>query len=300
MHIPVLLKEVIENLDPKSGSKFIDATINGGGHAMALLERIKPDGNLLGIEWDRQIYMNLESRIKNHEIPSGLTIVNDSYINLKKIAESTDFTGVDGVLFDLGLSTWQLTDGERGFTFLKDEKLDMRFNSVSGNETAADILNNYSEEDIANIIYNFGEERYSRSIAREIIKDRKEYPIETTFQLIEIIKKSVPFRYRMPAGRQRLHYATRTFQALRIAVNHELENIETGLKEAIEIVKSEGRIAVISFHSLEDRIVKNLFRDQAKAGILQIITKKPLVASFEERRANPNSRSAKLRVAQKK
>jgi 16S rRNA (cytosine1402-N4)-methyltransferase len=167
----------------------------------------------------------------------------------------------------------------------------MRFNNEEG-ETAADILNNYNEEDIANLIYKYGEERYSRGIAREIIAERRQRPIKTTFQLVEAIKRGVPFRYRTG----HIHFATRTFQALRIVVNHELENVENGIKKAIETVRIGGRVAVISFHSLEDRIVKNIFREAAKKGEVALLVKKPVVAGLEEKKQNPNSRSAKLRV----
>lgn len=295
MHIPVLLNEIVENLDPKPGQKFIDATVNGGGHAFAVLEKIAPDGKLLGIEWDHKIARNLVAKAQNEEPGKRLTVVNDSYVNIGKIAVENGFDGADGILFDLGLSTWQLDAGERGFSFLKDEPLDMRFSIEDTFETAADIVNKYQENDLADLIYKYGEERYSRRIAAEIVRERKQKRFETTFQLVEAIKRAVPFRARLG----RIHYATRTFQALRITVNHELENVETGVKEAIRILKTGGKIAIISFHSLEDRIIKNLFKDLDKSDVVKIITKKPITAGLEEKHRNYNSRSAKLRVAEK-
>jgi 16S rRNA (cytosine1402-N4)-methyltransferase len=299
MHIPVLLNKVIESLNLQTGGKYIDATINGGGHGLAILEKIQPDGKLLGIEWDRAIYNNLKNSLSDHQFLNNIRLVNDNYVNLHKIAQENGFMGADGVLFDFGMSTWHL-ESERGFSFLKDEPLDMRYNpedefQISNTETAADIVNQYIEEDLADLIYNYGQERCSRSIAREIVKARKEEPITRTFQLVEAIKRGMPFRARVG----RLHFATKTFQALRIAVNHELENVEEGLQGAFHTVKNGGRVAAISFHSLEDRIVKNYFKILEKEGLVKFVNKKPIVADFAEIKQNPRSRSAKLRVVEK-
>lgn len=302
MHVPVLLNEAIEYLNPQPGQRFIDATVNGGGHATAILEKVGSDGKVLGIEWDPILAQNLKQKAQNEGI-QNLVVVQGNYINLSDYAREQGLVNANGILFDLGMSSWQIIAGERGFTFSKDEPLDMRYGAEcqSSNvkcqnyQTAADILNNYNEKELADLIYNYGGERYSRAIAREIIKARREKPIRTTFELVEILKKAVPFRYRMG----RIHFATRTFQALRIAVNHELENLKTGLKEAADTVGKGGRIAVISFHSLEDRIVKDFFKESEKTGVLKIITKKPVVAGLIERRQNASSRSAKLRVAEK-
>ena len=295
MHIPVLLDEVLEYLDPKPGQKFIDATIGGGGHAMALLERIAPDGKLLGIEWDSGLLKILKFKIENLKLSQNIILANGSYVNLKKIAEENDFAEVNGAFFDLGLSSWHLEESGRGFSFQKDEPLDMRFAVSSGGQTAEEIVNRCSYDDLVAILKEYGEERFAKPIAAGITKARKEKSIKSTFELIEIIKNSVPSWYR----RGRLHYATRTFQALRITVNKELENVQAGLNQALRVLVSGGRLAVISFHSLEDRIVKNFFKEQARAGELLIITKKPISASLAEATANPRARSAKLRVAEK-
>lgn len=293
VHIPVLLNEVIEYLNPKPGQKFIDATIDGGGHAMALLERITPGGKLLGIEWDSNLLEQIKFKVQNSKFKNNVFLINDNYVNLKKNAQETGFTEANGVLFDLGMSSWHLEEAGRGFTFMKDEALDMRFDP--SNITAGEIVNRFSYDELTQILKEYGEERFAKSIAAGIVSARKEKTIKSTFELIEIIKNSVPFWYR----RGRLHYATKTFQALRIAVNKELENIQTGLSQALEVLMAGGRLAVISFHSLEDRIVKNFFREQARNGKLLIATKKPISACFTETAANPRARSAKLRVAVK-
>lgn len=303
-HIPVLIKEVIEYLDPKPGQKFIDATIDGGGHALAILEKISPDGKLLGIEWDSELLNSLKLKIENLKLSQDVVLVNDSYVNLKKIAEEKDFVNIDGILFDLGMSSWHIDAAGRGFSFQKDEPLDMRFSAQSGANntepqftiiTAEEIINRWPLDDLVGILKEYGEERFAKLIAVGIIRARKEKPVRTTFELVEIIKKSVPFWYR----NGRIHFATRTFQALRIAVNRELENLESGISQAIEALRTGGSLGVISFHSLEDRIVKNFFRLKAKEGILKIITKKPVIAGLVEVTENPRARSAKLRVAEK-
>ncbi|MDO8619490.1 MAG: 16S rRNA (cytosine(1402)-N(4))-methyltransferase RsmH [Candidatus Daviesbacteria bacterium] len=306
MHKPVLLKEAVEYFNPQPGQKFIDATIDGGGHAVAVLEKIAPNGKLLGIEWDGELLKQL--RIKKQELgikDEYLILINDSYVNLKKIAEENDFINVDGILFDLGMSSWHIEEAGRGFSFQRDEPLDMRYGvgkfPISKSQfpnrglTAEEIINKYSYDELVNILKEYGEERFAKLIAAHVIRARKEKPIKTTFELAEVIKNSVPFWYR----RGRIHYATRTFQALRIAVNDELENLKSGLEQGIEILKAGGKIAVISFHSLEDRIVKNFFRAKAKEEILKIITKKPVSAGLVEITENPRSRSAKLRVAER-
>lgn len=304
MHTPVLLKEVIEHFDPKPGQKFIDATIDGGGHALAILEKILPNGKLLGIEWDGKLLNSLKLKIENLKLNQGVILVNDSYVNLKKIAEENDFVNIDGILFDLGISSWHIDAAGRGFSFQKDEPLDMRFAAQNeadifeprfSNITAEEVINRWPLDDLIGIFKEYGEERFAKLIAVGIVKARKEKPIKTTFELVEIIKKSVPFWYR--SGR--IHFATRTFQALRIAVNHELENLEAGISQAVEVLRTGGNLGVISFHSLEDRIVKNFFRTKAKEGILKIITKKPVRAGPVETTENPRARSAKLRVAKK-
>ncbi|MEK7537315.1 MAG: 16S rRNA (cytosine(1402)-N(4))-methyltransferase RsmH [Patescibacteria group bacterium] len=301
-HIPVLLNEVIEHLSPKPGDKIIDATFSAGGHSQGILKRIKPGGKILGIELDTELFNKAREKFSGIR---EIILINDNYRNLKKIAGENDFYKVDGILFDLGMSSWHLSESERGFSFQKDEPLDMRF----GNRglTAAEIVNMWPPEEIEKVLQEFGEEKFSRSISKAIIEARKKKPIISTFQLIEVIKKAVPFWYRSAswtkAPRSRAfgslrgrHFATKTFQALRIAVNDELGNLEAGLEQMPEVLKKGGRGVIVSFHSLEDRIVKNRFKELKKAGIAEIITKKPVRPTKEEIEKNPRSRSAKLRV----
>lgn len=293
-HIPVLKKEVIEYLDPKPNENFIDCTIGEGGHALAILERTAPKGKILGIECDPELSSQLKEKCLQRVI-----LVNDSYINLKKIVEKEKFEPVSGILFDLGISSWHLEKSGRGFSFSKNEPLIMRYNYsnelFAGKElTAEKILNQWPEKEIERILREYGEERFAKKIVREIVRAREKRPIKTTFQLVEIIKKAVPKNYE----RGRMHPATRTFQALRIAVNDELNNLKKALPQAIEILEKSGRLAIISFHSLEDRIVKNFYQSRTSID-LKILTKKSIRPSPEEIKINPRSRSAKLRAAQK-
>lgn len=289
-HVPVLLKEVIDYLNPQANENFIDATVGQGGHTAAILEKNKPKGKVLGVEMDTDIYKELKENMA--KMSDRLILINDSYVNLEKIVKKNDFEPVHGILFDLGMCSWHLEVSKRGFSYLKDEPLDMRFNSKN-DLTAAEIINFWDVEKIEKILREFGEERYARRISSAIKEARKKERIVGTQQLVDILKKVLPKNY----DKKRIHFATRTFQALRIAVNDELQVIEDGIKQAIKILEPEGRIAVISFHSLEDRIVKNLFREKAKTGGLSILTKKPISPSSEEIRNNPRSRSAKLRAA---
>lgn len=288
IHLPVFKKEVLEYLDPKPNQNFIDATAGGGGHLFPLLEKIAPQGKVLAIELDSELYNRLEKGR-----PERLVLVNDSYSNLKKIAKREGFEGVSGILFDLGLSAWHLKESKRGFSFKTREPLDMRYSQKSG-LTAGEIVNSWSFEKIENILKEYGQERFAGRIAKGISQQRKIKPIETTSQLVEIIAKATPGFYK----RGRIHFATRTFQALRIAVNNELANLENVLPQTLEVLKKGGRLAIISFHSLEDRIVKNFFREKEKENILKILTKKPITPAKREIRENPSSRSAKLRAAQ--
>ncbi len=281
-------------MNPSQGSRLIDATIDGGGHALAILAKIMPGGKLLGIEWDGDLLKKLEEKINNSVFKDNVILVNDSYVNLKSIAEDKDFLGIDGVLFDFGMSSWHLEDAGRGFSFTKDEPLDMRY-AEKGELNAQEIINRWHYDDLVEIFKNYGEERFASKIAGLIVEARKKQKIETTLQLAKIIENAVPFWYR----RGRLHFATKTFQALRIAVNRELENIEKGIDQSGRVLKTGGRLAIISFHSLEDRIVKNFLRSESKAGRLKIITKKPIRPGPSEIRENPRSRSAKLRIAEK-
>ena len=290
MHRSVLKKEVLKYLKPESNENFIDATLGEAGHSLSILEKNRPKGKVLGIELSRTLYQNL---LKINI--ARLILANDSFINLRRIAEEKNFKGISGVLLDLGLSSWHLKESKKGFSFLKDEGLDMRYNDSFTETTAEEIINEWSEEEIVNILREYGEERFARRIARGIIKERKLKPIKTTFGLVKIIERAVPPWYRY----KKLHLATKTFQALRIAVNDELNNLKKVLPQTIEILEKRGRIVVISFHSLEDRIVKNFFRDNFKKGSIKILTKKPIKPGEEEIIQNPSSRSAKLRAAVK-
>lgn len=289
-HIPVLKKEVIEYLDPKPGENFIDATINGGGHALMILEKIMPSGKLLGIDLDSDLIKNLELRIKNYEFRKNLILINDNYKNLDEIVLKNNFQP-DGILFDLGMSSEQLEKSGRGFSFLKDEFLDMRF-STNQELTAYEIINSWSKEEIAKILKEYGEEGFHNQIATAIYNRRRKEKINTTRELTEIILKTVPVWYQ----NKKIHPATKTFQSLRITVNDELNNIKSVLKKSMEVLKPEGRLAIISFHSLEDGLIKNFFKEGNKNKILKILTKKPITPTRKELLENPRSRSAKLRA----
>ena len=293
-HIPVLLNEVLEYLQPKPGDNFIDCTVGEGGHAIAILKMIAPNGKVLGIDRDADTAERLRQKAKELGVDERFIVHHGNFADIENIAKEHDFGPVNGIIFDFGLSSWQLDESGAGFSFQNIEPLDMRFDRTSDSPTAADIINSWPEEAIARIIYEFGEDRFSRRIAKAIVMARKKERITTTDRLAEIISGAV-------RGRQKIHPATRTFQALRIAVNDELENVKAGVTSAINILEPEGRIGAISFHSLEDRIIKNIFRDfkKAEGGIVQIITKKPLRPSREEILENPRARSAKFRVAEK-
>jgi len=292
MHIPVLPKEVIQYLNPKPNENFIDATFGQGGHTDLILKENKPQGKVLGIDIDPAQIENAKLQASNVEFKNRLILVNDSYINLKNIVEKYDFKPINGILFDLGMSSQHLEESGRGFSFQKDEPLDMRYGKNQKHLTAENIVNEWSEKEIEQILREYGEERFSRKIAQEIIQARKKNPIKSTFQLVEIIKRSTPSWYQ----RKRIHWATKTFQALRIAVNDELEAIKQGLTKALDILEKEGRLVVISFHSLEDRIVKNFLKEKTKQGLIKIQTKKPIKPCLEEIKTNKRSRSAKLRA----
>jgi 16S rRNA (cytosine1402-N4)-methyltransferase len=291
VHIPVLQKEVIQYLSPKENENFIDCTAGNGGHTAAILEKNGPKGKVLGIDADPEMVKNLESRISNIEHRRRLIPVCGNFADLKEITKRENFKNISGILLDLGMSSWHLEESGRGFTFQKAEPLDMRYSSQNP-LTASKILNFWSEPEIEKILKEYGEERFAKNIAREIIKARTLSSIEDTLQLVKIIQRAIPKRYQ---DRNR-HFATRVFQALRIAVNDELGNLKRVLPQAEEILKKEGRLVVISFHSLEDRIVKNFFRENSN---LKIITKKPIRPSQKEIRSNPRSRSSKLRAAEK-
>jgi 16S rRNA (cytosine1402-N4)-methyltransferase len=269
MHTPVLLKEVIELLDPKPGEFFIDGTAGGGGHSRAIQEKIEPNGKLLAIDWEK---------------------TGENYADLPEILKKRNLPKADGLLIDLGFSSEELESG-RGFTFQKNEPLLMTYDPAA--KPVREILQELNEEELAKIIKEYSQEKFAKRIARAIKKQEKIKPITTTGELVEVIKRVAPRGYE----RGRLHPATRTFMALRIYANRELENLETLLKNLPDILKPGGRTAIISFHSLEDRLVKNYFRDYFKKGQMNILTKKPVRARPDEIAANPRASSAKLRAA---
>jgi len=284
-HIPVLLNEVMEILKPQKGESFVDGTFGAGGHSEKILEAIGESGKLISFDWDEKA----RERNKNIFGRNNFYFIHGNYKNIKEVLAEKSFSKVDGLLLDLGFSSDQLEDSGKGFSFKKDEPLVMSY----GNDglTAYEVVNSYSEEELKDIIKNFGEEKFPGRIARAIVEARKKMPIKTSFQLAQIVRNVLPKGYE----RGRIDPATRTFQALRIVVNGELDNLKKALGDLKDIVKSGGRVAIISFHSLEDRIVKNVFRDLKKEGFVEILTKKPITASSEEIKNNPRSRSAKLR-----
>ncbi len=289
MHIPVLQKEVLQYLDPKPNENFVDCTIGGGGHAFSIFEETSPEGKILGIDADEKVIKNLKIK----KLKKRITLVCDNYVNLGEVIKKHKFRPIHGILFDLGMSSWHLEESARGFSFLKKEPLDMRYN-FQNPLTAEKIINYWSAPEMEMILRDYGEEPFARPIAKNIVELRKIKPITNTFQLVEIIKKSLPGRFQQ----KKIHPATKTFQALRIAVNDELNNLKNVLPQALEILKPGGRLVVISFHSLEDRIVKNFYRSRSAID-LKILTKKPVVPAAKEIKINPRSRSAKLRVAER-
>jgi 16S rRNA (cytosine1402-N4)-methyltransferase len=301
-HTPVLLHEVLKGLNPQTSQRFIDATVGAGGHAEAILKATAPDGQVLALDADPAALDIARERLAPYG--NRVFFVNVNFDQVAYIARSNDFVPVQGVLFDLGLSSMHLSATERGFSFQSDGPLDMRFDP-GGSTTAADLVNNLSQTELADVLYHFGEERSSRAIARAIVAAR---PLHTTRELADVVARSVGKR-----RQARIHPATRTFQALRIAVNDELGALRNTLPEATTLLAPGGRLAVISFHSLEDRIVKNFFIRESKECIcapeqptctcnhqatLHIITRKPITASDHEVSTNPRARSARLRVAE--
>jgi len=307
IHKSVLLKETIDGLNLKEGSVVVDATLGGGGHSLEILGKIGDTGKLVAIDQDAEAIENFKKEFRSKE--DNLVLAKDNFSNLKEILKIYGVDSVDAILADLGFSSDQMEDAERGLSFQKNTLLDMRLDREN-KLTAEKIVNGYSQENLEKIIKNYGEERFARSISSAIVNRRKTGLIKNTAELVEIIAGAVPARYRQG----KIHFSTRTFQALRIAVNHELENLEKFLFQAVEVLKPGGRLVIISFHSLEDRIVKNIFRENARGCIcppnfpkcvcqqkakIKIITKKPIIPNDLEIKNNPRSRSAKLRVCEK-
>ncbi|WP_446899313.1 16S rRNA (cytosine(1402)-N(4))-methyltransferase RsmH [Clostridium sp. LBM24168] len=304
-HVPVLLKEAIDGLDIKSGGIYVDCTLGGGGHSSEILKRIGKNGKLIGIDQDMEAIKVSREKLKEY---NNVTYVHDNFYNIDNILRELNIENVDGVLMDLGVSSYQLDNAERGFSYMKDAPLDMRMNSDKS-LTAYDVVNNYDLDDIARVIKDYGEDRFSRRIARFIVESRKKSPVETTFQLVNIIKNAVPMKFQKDG-----HPAKRTFQAIRIEVNSELKILDTAVENSVKRLKIGGRIAVITFHSLEDRKIKVKFRELenpctcppdfpvcvcGKIPILKVINKKPIQPGSDELSRNSRSKSAKLRIAER-
>lgn len=292
MHRPVMLKEVMSFLNLQQGDVVLDATVGLGGHAREILSRITPGGRLIGLDVDGSALEIAEGNLK--DFSGHFKLIKGNFEDLDRVLLKEGIKNLSAILFDIGVSSYQIENGSRGFSIKHDARLDMRMDT-SLEISAYDIVNRLKERDLSDIIRRFGEERFHNRIARRIAEERSKRPIETTGELASIIHKTVGRQY----GKQKIDPATRTFQAIRIAVNRELEALEEGLKKAVSWLESGSRICVISFHSLEDRIVKNLFKGYSKLGVLKIITKKPLRPSLEETGSNPRSRSARFRVAER-
>ncbi len=281
----------------KPGMVAIDATVNGGGHAQEILTHIMPGGVFLGIDWDKNILQQTEKNLRNTYAAydqSRITFVWSNYARVREICSQKSIPPVHALLADLGFSSVQIQDANRGMSFLQDGPLDMRYDVHSDRPAAHEVVNSFSKEALADIIFTYGEERHARRIAQHLVERRKQERIYTTHQLAALIEEILPRR-----KTQRIHPATLTFQALRIYVNGELDNVKTLLADGLQILAPEGRVGIISFHSLEDRIIKQTFRTWEKEQKGKIITKKPIVPTNEEIEKNPRSRSAKLRVFEK-
>lgn len=286
-HVPVMPAECLEQLALREGATVVDGTMGGGGHTRLFAEAVGPTGRVIALDWDPGAVERTSEMLADLK---HVTPIYASYAHLPEVLSELGVESVEGILLDLGLSSDQLADRERGFSFHADGPLDLRFDPTSG-EPASKLLARLSAEHLADIIYQYGEERLSRRIARKIVERRRQEPIETAADLASIVRSCVP-----RSKNHRIDPATRTFQALRIAVNDELHNLEVALARMPSVLAGHGRLAVISFHSLEDRMVKLAFRDSEQ---LEVVTRKPLVATAAEQAVNPRSRSAKLRVAER-
>jgi len=306
-HLPVLAAEVVEQLTPRPGGIYLDGTLGGGGHSELILEKIGPDGLLIGIDRDQSALTAAAERLSR--FGKCFRPVHGTFGELAELLDKEGITALDGLLLDLGVSSHQLDTCERGFSFRLEGPLDMRMDRSCG-ESAADLLQVMPAQELEQIIKEFGEERWAKKIALKIVQRRQETPIITTLQLAELVASTIPRRFH----EDRIHPATRTFQALRIAVNSELDQVKRGIAAGMLLLKPGGRIVVISFHSLEDRIVKHLFREAAtgctcpprmphcvcnRKPRLRILTSRPITAGPEEINNNPRARSAKLRAAEK-
>lgn len=307
-HEPVMLQEVLDTLKLKRGSVVCDCTLGGAGHSVKMAAQVGEDGLLLGVDQDDMALEAAAARLEREAPGTPTKLLKGNFGDLDKLLCSAEVPGVDGFLFDLGVSSPQLDIPGRGFSYNEDAPLDMRMDPGNNTLNAAEVINTYNEADLARILRVYGEEKFSSQIAREIVRRRETSPIETTGDFVEVIKAGIPAAARRHGG----HPAKRSFQAIRIEVNHELEVLERGLEAAIRWTNPKGRICVISYHSLEDRIVKHMFQEMSQGCIcppeipvcvcghvpaLKVITRKPLVASPQEVERNPRARSAKIRVA---
>lgn len=307
MHIPVLKSEVIDGLSIHPSGTYVDGTFGGGGHAMAILEKLNEKGRLIGIDQDQDAVEH--GRTLLAKTNKNVQLVRDNFSSIKSILATLHVEAVDGILLDIGVSSHQLDEGARGFSYMQDATLDMRMDNRQS-LTAKEVVNVYSEDALAELIMAYGEEKWARRIARFIVEKRREAPIETTAELVEVIKAAVPAGARQNGP----HPAKRTFQALRIEVNHELDVLEGAISQMADVLKPGGRLCIITFHSLEDRIVKNAFRTLenpctcppefpvcvcGKKPIVRVITKKPILPTEEELLANHRAHSAKLRICEK-
>ena len=306
-HTSIMLNEVIEGLNIRPEGIYVDGTLGGAGHSYHICEKLKGSGKLVGIDQDSDAISAAKKRLEIFR--DRVEIKKNNYVNIKSVLKELGINKVDGILLDLGVSSYQFDNFERGFSYREDAPLDMRMDR-DGNLSAADVLNTYSEEEIADILWKYGEEKFSRRIAANIVKERKNHKIETTFQFVDIIKKSMPAKAKNSKG----HPAKKSFQAIRIECNKELEVLENALDEMVDLLSDGGRLCIITFHSLEDRIVKNKFREFSnpctcppdfpvcvcgKKSKGKIITRKPIVPSREEQILNPRSKSSKLRIFEK-
>ncbi|MBM6815394.1 16S rRNA (cytosine(1402)-N(4))-methyltransferase RsmH [Olsenella uli] len=309
-HVPVMLDEVLAELDPRPGEVVCDCTLGGAGHSVELARRVAPDGLSLGIDQDDMALTAAFERLSREVPEASVRLLRGNFGDLDDLLVEAEVPGVDCFLFDLGVSSPQLDIPERGFSYHEDAPLDMRMNSGNHTLTAAEVVNTYNEADLTRILRVYGDERFASRIARRIVERRSKAPVETTLQLVEIVKEAIPAAARRHGG----HPARKTFQALRIEVNHELDVLDRGLRAAVRWANPGGRICVISYHSLEDRIVKHVFSELSQGctcppdlpvcvcghvPIVDVRTRRPLVASDEEVAANPRSRSALMRVAVK-
>ena len=305
-HISVLLNECLEGLNIKENGIYVDGTLGGAGHSSEILKKLSNEGRLIGIDQDTDALKAAKERLKDY---SNVTFVHSNFSNIENVLNNLNIDGVDGILMDLGVSSYQLDEGERGFSYMKDAPLDMRMNREN-DFSAYNVVNEYSEEDLYRIIRDYGEEKFAKRIASFIVENRQEKNIETTLELVEIIKNAIPAK----ARREGPHPAKRTFQAIRIEVNSELSILNKTIEDGVEKLNKGGRMAIITFHSLEDRIVKNKFRDLAvscrcpkefpvcvcgEKAKVKVISRKAIEPTKEEVDINPRSRSAKLRVIEK-